>query len=72
MRVRLLIDVTLDESKIPQLAERIADQPIVKVKMTGWEYAGGTLIGRFMGAQPVMKDEVEEMKGLEGTIDKRH
>jgi hypothetical protein len=66
MRVRLLIDITLDENRIPQLAERIAEQPVVQIKMTGWEYAGGKLIGRFVGAQPVMKDEVEEMEKLEG------
>jgi hypothetical protein len=51
VRVRLLIDVMMDRSKIPELGEMIAGQPAVRVVAEGDK--NGTLAGRLVGAQPV-------------------
>jgi hypothetical protein len=60
VRIRLLIDTTLDMEQIPKLAELIADQPTCLIEINGW---GQILGGRFMGAQPVHVDELEALEG---------
>jgi hypothetical protein len=57
MRVRLLIDVTLEESEVSSLADLIADQPPATVRIEGFRELGA----RFMGATPVHHDDPGEM-----------
>lgn len=51
MRLRLLVDVEIDEVDIAKLAELMADQPVTYVRIVG-DYDQARM-GRFMGAQPV-------------------
>lgn len=54
MRVRLLIDVMLDDDKVPQLAEFIAEQPTTNLTIESKRGLGKMFfLGRFMGATPV-------------------
>lgn len=54
MRIRLLIDTTLDEAEVAKLAELISEQPSALVEITGFNRVLGA---RFMGATPVHQDE---------------
>jgi hypothetical protein len=55
MRLRLMIDVMVDDETVAHLGERLADQPIVSL-----EGLNGVLAGRFVGATPVYATEIEE------------
>jgi hypothetical protein len=50
VRVRLLIDCELDDTLLSELADHIADQPVVLVELP---LPLGNSGGRLMGAQPV-------------------
>jgi hypothetical protein len=52
-RIRLLIDTTMDDADIAELAERIAEQEVVMIQFTGLGSPAG---GRLMGAQQVAVD----------------
>jgi hypothetical protein len=53
MRVRLLVDVEWSGKDIPQLQERIAEQPPIGVSFE----PGQVIYGRLMGAEPVTVGE---------------
>lgn len=57
MRIRLLMDVTIEESEVSNLAELIAQQCPARIQIEGFRELGA----RFMGATPVHHDDPGEM-----------
>lgn len=57
MRLRLLIDVTIEEVDVTKLGELIAEQPRTDVTISTEGGDKHWFAGRFMGATPVHHDD---------------
>jgi len=57
VRLRLLIDVTIEDVEVTQLGELIAEQPRTDVTISTENGTKHWFAGRFMGATPVHHDD---------------